>query len=41
MRRLTSMLHEDLHIFVVISRSFLHRMINISNKDGEKIKTDF
>jgi len=39
MTRLTGTLHEDLYIFVVISHSVLHRMINISEQVGENIKT--
>jgi len=34
-------LHEDISTFMIISRSILLRMRNVSDKVGEKIKTHF
>jgi hypothetical protein len=39
MRRVTVILHEDLYIFMLISRSILLRMRNVSDKIVEKITT--
>jgi hypothetical protein len=37
--RITGTLHEDQYTYLIISRSLLLRIINISDKIGEKIKT--
>ena len=39
--RITGTLHEDRYMFLIISRSFLLRMRNVSDKFAQKIKTYF